>query len=462
MKYFGPRIAPRGHPAWIEVSGFKSLREPTRIQIRPLTLLAGENSSGKSSMLQPLLLLKQSLEVPYEPDPLLLDGPHVSFTSLDQFMSRAQAKKTASKKLTITFGAFSQISKRLMSNMGRVVTPEAIDVKYVFKRGNDNRFSSFEVHARRSEQSEWIHVHENNPEACLRLLDETMKKEFEGKRIQARLFQRQIHTEVSFFSDEAENSPKSRPVHRMWLEIDSSLDWLLSTLHLPGLRGHRDRRYPMTKVSRSGKAIRVVGPVTPYSASLLHNWEETKVKKISDALRTLGLSWKVQAKAMNASELELRVGRMPEPKRGGAQDLVDIADVGFGMSQVLPVLIALTAAVKNQLVLIEQPELHLHPRAQLAMGQILADAAKRGVIVVVETHSPLILRSIQTIVAQGKLNPDSVGLHWFTRDRKTGFSKVKLAELKRNGSFGDWPVDFADVEMKADQAYLDSVFKDFS
>ena len=60
--------------------------------------------------------------------------------------------------------------------------------------------------------------------------------------------------------------------------------------------------------------------------------------------------------------------------------MVNITDVGFGVSQVLPVLVALIVDAKpgSQLVYLEQPELHLHPRAQVALAQVLADAAKRG------------------------------------------------------------------------------------
>ncbi len=71
----------------ISVKGFKSLAEECSIEIRPLTILAGANSSGKSSIMKPLLLMKQTLEAAYDPGPLLLDGPNVRFTSADQFLS---------------------------------------------------------------------------------------------------------------------------------------------------------------------------------------------------------------------------------------------------------------------------------------------------------------------------------------------------------------------------------------
>ena len=71
----------------IAVSGFKSIAEECEIDILPLTILAGTNSSGKSSIMQPLLMLKQTLEAPYDPGSLLLNGPNVKFTSADQFLS---------------------------------------------------------------------------------------------------------------------------------------------------------------------------------------------------------------------------------------------------------------------------------------------------------------------------------------------------------------------------------------
>ena len=71
----------------IAVKGFKSIAEECAIDIRPLTILAGANSSGKSSIMQPLLMLKQTLEAPYDPGPLLIDGPNVQFTEAEQFLS---------------------------------------------------------------------------------------------------------------------------------------------------------------------------------------------------------------------------------------------------------------------------------------------------------------------------------------------------------------------------------------
>ncbi|MEO7022011.1 MAG: AAA family ATPase, partial [Ktedonobacteraceae bacterium] len=139
----------------------------------------------------------------------------------------------------------------------------------------------------------------------------------------------------------------------------------------------------------------------------------------------------------------------------GAEDMVNIADVGFGVSQALPVVVALHIAESGQLVYIEQPELHLHPRAQCAIAEVLADAALAGKRVVIETHSDLLLSSIQTLVAEGKLPPELVKLHWFEQ-LSDGSTKITSTDLDKAGAFGDWPEDFHNVILNAENRYLNA------
>jgi predicted ATPase len=171
----------------------------------------------------------------------------------------------------------------------------------------------------------------------------------------------------------------------------------------------------------------------------------------------LGLTWKVVARPIDDTQVELKVGRLADAARGGGWDLVNIADVGFGVSQALPVLVALRAAEPGQIVYLEQPEIHLHPKAQLAMARVLADAANRGVRVIAETHSILLLLGIQSLVAKGDLAKEKVVLHWFQRGKEDGCTEVRSANLDETGAFGDWPEDFAETELKAQSAYLDAV-----
>jgi predicted ATPase len=177
---------------------------------------------------------------------------------------------------------------------------------------------------------------------------------------------------------------------------------------------------------------------------------------LNQALESLGLTWKVVAHRITHTQVELRVGRLPHGKRGGAYDLVSIADVGFGLSQTLPVVVALLAAKRGQVVYLEQPEIHLHPRAQAQMAGLLAEAARRGVRVIVETHSSLLLRAIQTLVAKGHLDRKLVKLHWFIRREDDGSTTVQSADLDKEGAFGNWPQDFDETAITAEMEYLDA------
>ena len=445
-------------PISIEISGFKSLKDPACVELRPLTLLAGANSSGKSSFFQPILLLKQSLEASYETAPLLLNGSHIAFTSLEQIFSSDCTKDIQDQSFTITMRKAKNGSFLRLKDRNGTHDIYTYDIRLVFKRSKqDNSELIHQTFIKDPKKNEWIEVLQENKELFLAIKQNSKNK-------QIAILKTSLETNIIFYSLK-NNLP------RECFTSDIYFNWIRSIFHLPGFRGNQERQHSIAKVTKKGFHLSAIGPLHRYTASLLHNWQrqvehETakaknasrKLEYVNKGLKCLGLTQRVIVKKTNAVSLELYVERISNAQNQ-AEDLVNLADVGFGVSQVLPVLVALAGAERGQMVLIEQPELHLHPKAQLAMGTLLAEAAKRGVIVVVETHSQLILRAIQTNIAQKKLSPEEVRLHWFSRDPTTGWSKITKAELLSDGSFGDWPVDFPDVFAMADLAFIDAVFE---
>jgi hypothetical protein len=225
-------------------------------------------------------------------------------------------------------------------------------------------------------------------------------------------------------------------------------------IHLPGLRGNPERTYRVTGVGGT-----FPGTFENYVASVIDYWQTNRkdsLDALDRALDTLGLTCRIVATPVAETRVELRVGRLAHGKRQGNNDLVSIADVGFGVSQTLPVLVALLVAKPDQTVYLEQPEIHLHPRAQSRMAGILAEAAIRGVRVIAETHSSILLRGIQTLVATGELPPELVKLHWFSRNPKDGSTEIHSADLDKEGAFGDWPEDFDEVALETEKEYLDA------
>jgi AAA15 family ATPase/GTPase len=235
---------------------------------------------------------------------------------------------------------------------------------------------------------------------------------------------------------------------------DTLEDYISQIIHLPGLRGNPERNYPISAVGSD-----FPGTFEKYSASIIRQWQVSKAKdkleKLNSDLIRLGLAGRVFAVPIDDTEVELRVSRSLSSTEGATEDTVSIADVGLGVSQTLPVLVALHAANNGQLIYLEQPEIHLHPRAQYIMAEVLADAALQGKRLVVETHSSLLILGIQTLVAEGKLPPDLVKLHWF-QQQEDGSTQITSTDLDQTGAFGDWPEDFAAVALDSESRYLDA------
>jgi predicted ATPase len=89
------------------------------------------------------------------------------------------------------------------------------------------------------------------------------------------------------------------------------------------------------------------------------------------------------------------------------------------------------------------------------MAAVLADAVKRRIRIVVETHSSLLLLAIQTLIAEGSLSSKAVKLYWFRRS-DSGETTITPGELDEAGAFGDWPEDFGEVSLEAERRYLDA------
>ena len=417
----------------IAVKGFKSIAEECEIDIRPLTILAGVNSSGKSSIMQPLLMLKQTLEAPYDPGPLLLYGPNVQFTEASQFLSSLVGEKEAD---------------RFQIRIGTSISNFPHSVEIIFGKGSSG-IEIVEMTSRGKSADDPPVFPEHftlYPEMSLEeikvLTDQYMIfriAEINGVK-RSRCFLRLV----------SQGGSKSLNLDTTVKLISDPESDILETIYLPGLRDGPER---IDNLTSTGTLY--PGGFENYVASLIHEWQETKderLKKLGDALHILGLTGRVSTKRVGGVGIEIQVGRLPYDSTHDT-DMVSIADVGFGVSQVLPVVVALIIADPGQLVYLEQPELHLHPRAQVALAQVLADAAKRGVRVVAETHSSLLLLGIQTLVAEGDLSPELVKLHWFSRN-KDGITEVNSVDLDEAGAYGDWPMDFDDVELKTQSRYI--------
>ena len=433
----------------ITVGGYKAIAQEQSIEIRPLTILAGANSSGKSSIMQPLLLMKQTLEAPFDPGALWLDGPILKFTSREQILSVLPSNPVGNGFL---LGVEIEANRTMTTAF--VKDPvKAFDIgsMYLNERGRNFRFLPDMSH------DQIIHellqssgsLFDNKIE--LSVVRDRCFLEFGMKIKDGR--ERGTYP-LSLLSDIVEILRMfglSQPSLSDLVFTSDIKKHILETIYLPGLRGNPSRTYFVAAVGST-----FPGTFNDYVASAIAAWRQEnqviKINSLRSSLVNLGLTNAVTAEPINDAQVELRVGRT---LHGDASDMVSIADVGISVSQTLPVLVALLSAKPGQLVYLEQPEIHLHPRAQTAMAQVLVDAAMRGVRIVAETHSSLLLLGVQTLVAEGKLPPELVKLHWFERN-DDGATTIRSSDLDEGGRFGDWPEDFDDVSLEAQGRYLDA------
>lgn len=125
-------------------------------------------------------------------------------------------------------------------------------------------------------------------------------------------------------------------------------------------------------------------------------------------------------------------------------------NVGFGVTYTLPILVALLASEPGTLILLENPEAHLHPKGQSKIGTLLALAASCGVQIIVETHSDHILNGIRVAANKGEINAEDVKLHYFRREIQIdqAVTEVISSRLYQDGGIDKWPDGFFDQAEK--------------
>lgn len=427
----------------LTAAGFKPIRSEQSIEVKPLTILAGANSSGKSSIMQPLLLLKQTLEAPYDPGALLLNGPNVQFTKIEQLLSLATNEQPMNG-FSVGVEVGSEMALMTYFARGKNKRLEVKQTTYISSEESSNLYQGMSQEEMHILLKRHLNRIGNIPDdEVARIMKDLMGNE----KLEVVLERNRCFLILVVpFQGSQESFLFGMPFYS-----DVIKRYISEVIHLPGLRGNPERTYPITAV---GSAF--PGTFESYVASVIGQWQvendEDKLAHVNHDLARLGLASGVRARSINDTQVELLVKSLPHHT---SEDMVSLADVGLGVSQILPVVVALHAAEPGQLIYVEQPELHLHPRAQSAMAEVLADAVLQGKRLVIETHSSLLLLGIQTLVAEGKLPPDMVRLHWF-KLQEDGSTHIVSADLDEAGAFGDWPEDFDQVTMDSESRYLDA------
>lgn len=451
----------------LRLENFKGFAGPHTIDLAPITLVFGQNSAGKSALLHSLLLLRQSLDTNQfseeSADALTFQGAGVDLGSYEACVNQHDNNLRIRIGLTYevkvprfeeeTVLTDEQVQSDdfcFYSANGRTVVES---VQYRIE-GSPDRDGHFEAH----DHGPWLRFDPTIPSNAkiLKELSETFEEDESSFRDFCAYIGDLRYSNRAFLpmgirrNDREVENPRSEVWSReqsLWQNTlrrrgNSLRDRMIRLDHLGGIREIPSRisfAVPGAKGRLGVRGERVVDLLLADSNSTAaaNRW-----------LSKLGVPYSVEAVPLTQESMpQLGTARalLLRDMRSGVA--VTALDVGVGISQVLPVVV-LTATARNRVLLIEQPELHLHPALQSELGDLFIESQEsRKNQIIVETHSEHLLLRLQRRIREGTLDSDRVKVLYVTAD-ETGSHILEL-RLDANGDFLDsWPNGFFDERLR--------------
>ncbi len=401
----------------LQLKNFKAWSDTGLVELKPVTMLLGTNSSGKSTLIQSLLLLRQTVQSPDRTIHLNLGGDE-----LHDFFN---------------FGDFDNV-------LTQGATPRQFQIRFDFQRPElkgrvaagsfqcsygQTSSGAVEVQSMRLWQADDRQIAVVRREKGAYSL--TVNAES-----QVRMKSRDLAPERSIaLSAKALTAlgADSAMVEDMSLAVRRELE---SIIYLGPLRRKPERDYVWNKSKPGEVGVDGHKAVDVLLASTLLRGEDKS--EITDSVSY----WLKRMKV--AEKLEVRqIGRSTRYEvvihRDGV--VANLRDVGIGISQVLPVLTVAFFAPPGSTVLLEEPEIHLHPLAQSVLAELFVEVSKkRKVQFIVETHSEHLFRRMQTLVAKEKTKVDDCAMYFVEKGKKG--AQLRLLNLDEYGRVTNWPDQF--------------------
>ena len=426
----------------LKLQNFKSWREAD-LEFGKVTALFGTNSSGKTSLIQFLLLLKQTKEATDRTISLDLNGPYVKLgvyedmvyghdgnSSLEWDLAFQREKELTFEDSSGRYGGTIERSKefKLVCRVGlRRNTPTAMHLLYWV---GDAGFSL----APRTE-SDWK-------------FDLTTKEtDFSFVRTKGRAWELPGPVKSYAFPDQAKTYYQNAHfLADLEIAYEKEMD---NIFYLGPLRQFPQRDYlwarsrPKDVGTQGERAIDAILAATDegeernlYRKGRYKSFQEM----IAYWLQKMGLveGFRIEEIKKGSNRWQAKV----RTRAGGPEVL--LTDVGFGVSQVLPVLTLLQYVPDGSTVILEQPEIHLHPLAQAELADAIVNVAthpKRCIQVIVESHSEHLLLRLQRRIAEEKIKANDAKLYFCDIDRK-GSSRLIPLKIDLFGNILNWPDKF--------------------
>lgn len=401
------------------VGNFKGVDEPQWVALKPLTLFVGPNSSGKSSWIHALACLSQTTKLPNNRRPISLDDEYAA-VHLGRFIEVIHSKSyqdAISMGVEIPGVRFTVVDGR---DRARVQTGD-LRACYNFKSTmrTQNTFlhtASLEVGGERFDVRRAGDRFEVAQSSTGRKLD---FEQSDGFLLKPLLRAGRIDLQTVAVSEAL-------------LEIQRAIqESLQSTLYLGPFRQPPQRRYPTRGASPAEVGPQGESAVTMLANEVVQFQVRPHITQVAKWLNLLGLAKDLEVSRVGKSDL---FGVNVTLKDG---DSFPIADLGYGLSQVLPVLVQCSFAPKGSTLLFEQPEIHLHTVSARPLAKVFAETAASGVTVVAETHSPQLVWATVGAVREKLIRREDVALYRVGRKSK----RTELQELKIEDDldvYGNW------------------------
>ncbi len=528
----------------IEIENFKAFGKRTKIKLAPITLIFGENSSGKSTILQSLNLLKQTRESREAGAVLMPRADHgiVDLGSFQELLFDHNLKKDLSIKVGIDkykinsalFNTYDIFKYNKEISIELVFSRPSIDEEVVLKRisifAGDNQdclvvFEPIQKIAKRARRELFMlyrrdrrALHSNfkfmkcswvNKESKIwsQLYEKALAKKNDIVDYLLRIKKREGLDQNYLFEDEMTNV-EYRDVYKSIIDdaikfyrkqftLDEYIQRMITieANTIIGIDGFvpygvtRDSEYPVPEeaFSRSTarisndftldsgrlsvfagrileQALEMLFPLGPfrrpperwyiftgtspqdvgYKGELLPDYLFRNPELVDDAntwLDKLGIGYRLKIQHLGPRVKDLFEVRLQDTRRTKAVE-VGLSDVGFGISQILPFIVQSLAST-DKILSIEQPEVHIHPKLQADLGDLLAEAIKepRQNQFIIETHSEHLILRLQKLIRDGVMSHNDISVVYVSR-HKSG-AKAQQLIIDSNGDFlDDWPGGF--------------------
>jgi len=423
----------------LRIEGFKSWRDSGTLRLSPITGLFGPNSSGKSSILQFLLMLKQTAES-VDTRQVFDLGDEKSYIDLGRFrdvLFQGAQRHAAELRTSIEWHLPPVEHLKLALGERKAAGTQAVSFDGVY--GVDDRGGpvTFESAYRLGDAALSIRRdrHAGNDRASFDAVLSVSGHKTVGS-LQARYAFPFYATPMGM----TDPGPEFGRYGRLLTHIDAIFASVLGEIRYLGpLRDFPRRQYiwggsAPFDVGRHGElaVAALLASSAPGTPGRSHVQSD-----VARWLKELNLiaDFSIEEIGEGAGLYRAWVRRAPGSCR------VPLTDIGFGVSQVLPVVTLCFYAPRGSTVILEQPELHLHPSVQAGLADLLIEAAKtRGLQIIVESHSEHLLRRLQLRIAEESLSPADAALYFceFVGDESRA-TELQLDEL---GNITNWPQDF--------------------